>query len=176
MFSMLRSILLLLFAFGLVAHADAQEAWFKRGHGVAPSARKAYICHGYTCRIVSLVYFSDADIARIAGPLANGVPNADAERQAISHAVQAFETIVGARIGTANDLPKMQVGRPADGQMDCIDEATNTTSLLMLLAKHGYLRHHTVEAPSARGFFIDLRYPHATAVPDGYEHRREVGG
>ena len=32
------------------------------------------------------------------------------------------------------------------------------------LPGHGYLRHHRVEAPSARGFFIDGRYPHATAV------------
>ena len=32
------------------------------------------------------------------------------------------------------------------------------------LESHGFLKHHRVEAPSARGYFIDLRYPHATAV------------
>ena len=48
--------------------------------------------------------------------------------------------------------------------MDCLDEATNTTSLLVLLAEHGYLKHHDVREPSARGFFFDGRYPHATAV------------
>ena len=78
--------------------------------------------------------------------------------------MQTFETIVGARIGTANDLPGMQFGQGTDDQMDCIDEATNTTGLLIFLASHGYLTHHTVEAPSARGFFVDGRYPHTTAV------------
>jgi hypothetical protein len=34
----------------------------------------------------------------------------------------------------------------------------------MLLEKRGLLKYHGVEAPSARGFFIDGRYPHATAV------------
>jgi hypothetical protein len=48
--------------------------------------------------------------------------------------------------------------------MDCIDEATNTTSLLLLLADKGFLKHHAVREPAARGFFLDGRYPHATAV------------
>jgi hypothetical protein len=58
----------------------------------------------------------------------------------------------------------MQFGQGKPDQMDCIDEATNTTSLLVLLAAHGYLRHHQVEEPASRGFFLDGRYPHATAV------------
>jgi hypothetical protein len=28
----------------------------------------------------------------------------------------------------------------------------------------GYLKHHEVLEPTARGFFLDGRYPHATAV------------
>ena len=110
------------------------------------------------------VRFGPADIATIAGSLAEGVPDGAAEREAISRSVQQFETIVGARTGTASDLPGMQFGKGTDDQMDCIDEATNTTSLLMFLASHGLLRHHKVEEPSARGFFLDGRYPHATAV------------
>jgi hypothetical protein len=155
----------ILFAALAFAHAaEAQEGWFKRGHGQAPTSSRAYVCHGYTCRIVTPVDFSARQIARIAGSLATGTRDAAAERAAISHAVQVFEEIVGGRIGTANDLPKMQFGQAADDQMDCIDEATNTTSLLMLLEKRGLLKHHRVEPPSARGFFIDGRYPHATAV------------
>ena len=100
----------------------------------------------------------------MAGKLAKGVTDAAAERDQVSKTVQVFEAIVGARIGTSADLPKMQFGRGGDDQMDCIDEATNTTSLLMLLVQNGYLKHHKVEPPSARGFFLDGRYPHATAV------------
>jgi hypothetical protein len=54
--------------------------------------------------------------------------------------------------------------------MDCIDEATNTTSVLLVAERRGLLRHHEVTSPVARGFFLDGRYPHATAV------LRETGG
>jgi hypothetical protein len=138
--------------------------WYGRGHGRPPAGDKVYVCHGYMCRIVTGVRFSAAEIATIAGALRTGADGGAAERAAISNGVQIFEKIVGARIGTASDRPKMQFGRGTSDQMDCIDEATNTSSFLMFLAEHGYLNHHRVEEPTARGFFVDLRYPHATAV------------
>jgi len=161
---MSRSLLGLVFVLGLTSAASAQKAWYANGHGVFPTERTAYVCHGYTCRIVTPVHFSAADVALIAGSLVGGTPDAAAERRALAKSDQVFEQIVGARIGTSSDLPAMQFGKPADDQLDCIDEATNTTSLLLLLSQNGYIKHHKVEAPSARGFFLDLRYPHATAV------------
>ncbi len=143
--------------------AQARD-WFDIRGVPPPEPDRIHVCHGYTCRIATPVYFSDGDIARIAGSLGTGAPDAQTERAAVAQAVQIFEELVGARIGTANDLPKMQFGQGAPDQLDCIDEATNTTALLRLLAYHGYLRHHSVREPSARGFFIDGRYPHATAV------------
>jgi hypothetical protein len=140
------------------------EDWFSRGHGREPTKDTVYVCHGYTCRIVTPVRFSPDELLRIAGGLTEVAADAAAERDNVSLAVQTFEAIVGERIGTSADLPKMQFGRGADDQMDCIDEATNTTALLMMLAKNNYLAHYKVEPPSARGFFLDLRYPHATAV------------
>ena len=47
------------------------------------------------------------------------------------------------------------------GQTDCIDEATNTTTLLIYLERKGLLRHHHVRRPESRGAFL---YAHATAV------------
>jgi hypothetical protein len=138
--------------------------WFDVRGVPPPEANRVHICHGYTCRIATPVRLGDADIRRIAGRLHAGVASAADERKAVSAAVQVFEQIVGQRIGTSGDLPKMQFGQGTADQMDCIDEATNTTALLRLLASHGYLRHHTVREPVARGFFLDGRYPHATAV------------
>ena len=149
----------------LVAADSAMAVdWFSRGHGRAPDADHVYVCHGYTCRMVSPVSLSPSQIALIAGDLGRGTADAKAERDAISGAVQRFERLVGAKIGTGNDLAGMQFGQGNPGQMDCIDEATNTTSLLVFLAAHGYLKHHMVEEPASRGFFLDGRYPHATAV------------
>jgi hypothetical protein len=148
---------------GLATAAHADD-WYSRGHGRAPTKDQVFVCHGYTCRIVTPVRLDSAALAKIAGNLVKGAADATAERAELSKAVQKFETIVGARVGTSNDLPGMQFGKGTADQMDCIDEATNTTSLLIFLASQGFLKHHKVGAPSARGFFIDGRYPHATAV------------
>lgn len=161
---LIRLILFLGYLSVFSAASAAAVEWYGRGHGRAPNGDKVYVCHGYGCRIVAPVRFGPADVARIAGPLAHGTTDAAAERDALSGAVQRFEMSVGARIGTAGDRAGMQFGQGTPGQMDCIDEATNTTSLLIFLAEQGYLRHHRVEEPSARGFFLDGRYPHATAV------------
>jgi len=50
------------------------------------------------------------------------------------------------------------------GQMDCLDTTANVTSLLLVLEARGLLAHHQVEAPQSRGFFLDGRWPHYTAV------------
>lgn len=50
------------------------------------------------------------------------------------------------------------------GQMDCIDEATNTTSLLAYAQSQGWLKFYRVKHPASRGFFLDGKYPHASAV------------
>ena len=50
------------------------------------------------------------------------------------------------------------------GQFDCIDSSRNTTSLLLVLDQLKLLRYHDVDVPVARGFLIDGRYPHVTAV------------
>jgi hypothetical protein len=148
----------------IASHGFAAPDWFAE-HGVTPpKGERVYICHGYTCRIVTPVTLTAAELAAISEPLKVKLADAGAERQAISEAVQSFEKLVGKRVGTAADLPGMQFGSNRPDQMDCIDEATNTTSLLMLLASRGHLRHHRVLQPAGRGFFLDGRYPHATAV------------
>ena len=62
------------------------------------------------------------------------------------------------------DLPRAAVAGQQKGQMDCIDESTNTDTLLRYLAERGLLKYHKVERKASRGNFIDGRYPHFTAV------------
>src|SRR4051794_30220149 len=112
----------------LVAAPDFAAAdWYGAGHGRAPAGLRVYICHGYGCRIVTPVQFSQAEFRAIAAPL-RGVGSAAKERAALSRADQTFEKIVGRHVGTAHDLARTQIGQAAADQMDCIDEATNTTS------------------------------------------------
>ena len=151
--------------FSLVAVSPAFAIdWFDQRGVPPPELDRIYICHAYTCRMTTPVRFSEGDLALLTEPLAVPAVDAAAERAAVGKVEQIFEVIVGERIGTSKDLPKMQFGQGSAGQLDCIDEATNTTGLLRFLDAHGLLHHHRVLQPVARGWFIDLRYPHATAV------------
>jgi hypothetical protein len=162
--TMLRKSRFILCLAAALAGGQAHAVDLFERHGRAPAGDRVFICHGYSCRIVTPVSLSAVEIGRILAPLQETLADAEAERQALSRSIAAFEQVVGLRVGTSGDLPAMQFGGGRDDQMDCIDEATNTTSLLLFLDERGALTHHKVLPPTARGFFFDGRYPHATAV------------
>ncbi|WP_244642384.1 hypothetical protein [Phyllobacterium sp. 628] len=96
--------------------------------------------------------------------MAGGRKSAEAERTAIRRAVQIFELRSTQVIGVA-DRPRMEFGKAREkGQMDCVDESTNTDHFLRYLQAFRLLRFHTVADRDARGSFFDGRYPHFTAV------------
>ncbi|WP_246637843.1 hypothetical protein [Nitratireductor kimnyeongensis] len=101
---------------------------------------------------------------RLAAIMASGKASAKAERAAVSKAVRYFETMATGVLGVRDGAKSAPGGARVYGQMDCIDESRNTRTLLRYLQRHGLLRHHVVQRNSARGFFLDVRYPHATAV------------
>ena len=144
----------------LSSHGD----WYEARSAPPPAGNRVYVCHGYGCRYTTPVTFSEAELATITAPLQATLADPGQERAALALSVQAFEEIVGRRVGTGSDRGKTQIGGGDKSQMDCIDEATNTTSLLLMLESRGALRRHKVMHPVARGFFLDGRYPHATAV------------
>jgi hypothetical protein len=76
------------------------------------------------------------------------------ERRAIANAIGWMERRVAPAVGTARDRPSMDFRGSGDrSQQDCVDEATNTTSYLLVLARHGLIRHHAVERPFAKDNF-----------------------
>jgi hypothetical protein len=144
----------------LSSHGD----WFEERNARMPIGNKLFICHAFTCARTTPVLLGEAEIAQISKPFRSPIGSAKREREAVSDAVQIFEMIIGQRIGTSGDRGGLDIGGGDPSQMDCIDEATNTTSLLLLLSEKGILKYHAVARPVARGFFLDGRYPHATAV------------
>lgn len=125
---------------------------------------RIYVCHGFDCRRKTRYDISRADRARYASIMAAGRKSPAAERNAIARAEMFFEERAARAIG-ARDGPASSIGQTARaGQMDCIDESTNTHSLLRYLAKNGWLKFHEVLPNVSRGFFADGRYPHSTAV------------
>ncbi|CAN0656162.1 hypothetical protein R2G56_00570 [Nitratireductor aquimarinus] len=130
----------------------------------AAKAERIYLCSGYGCVYKKSMNLGAAAKQRLAAIMAGGRSSASAERSAISKAVRYFETLATQTMGVRDDAKSGPGGARVYGQMDCIDESRNTRTLLTYLQRHGLLHHHTVRRNAARGFFIDIRYPHATAV------------
>lgn len=128
------------------------------------NAARLIVCHGFDCRRQTPLHLSSADSGRFSAIMAGGAASAKAERAAISSAVRYFEERAGQTIGV-RDEPKSTIAQSGRiGQMDCIDESTNTRTLLLYLESRGLLKHHRVQRNVTRGFFADGRYPHSTAV------------
>jgi hypothetical protein len=85
------------------------------------------------------------------------------ERAAIAATVRNMETAVGQLTGSDQDKGGNLAGFGRPGQMDCIDESTNTTTYLRMLTESGLLKFHTVQDRVTRfGLFVGV--PHTTAV------------
>lgn len=125
---------------------------------------RIYVCSGFNCHFKTRLDLGAADAGRFAQIMAAGVASAQAERAAIANSVQYYEKRAGQAIGVIDDGKSVFGASGELGQMDCIDESTNTRSLLLYLERRGLLKHHVVLSNVSRGFFIDGRYPHSTAV------------
>lgn len=130
---------------------------------VDPVPASFSVCHGHTCTVVSTVGLDDGQWNSIARLFAAPAANPQQERGQIAAAIALFETIVGKLTGTAGDRPRNGYDRDWESQMDCIDESTNTTSYLKMLAHGGLLKWHAVEDRVTRSTF-SLFFPHTTAV------------
>lgn len=140
-------------------------SWYGAHNGVAPKGDRIYVCHAFGCARKTPFDFSGRQLAVMKRMFAAGKASPEAERKAVARVIAWSEQQIGPVVGSSKDVGGYDLHNSGvPGQMDCIDEATNTTSVLLVAAAHGYLRHHTVASPVARGFFLDGRYPHATAV------------
>lgn len=150
---------------GCVAqHRGDPALWFAERDAVMPRGNRVSVCHAFGCQLKTTMAFTAQDISQMS-MLVGEPANAEAERAAVARLIAWAETRVAPRVGSANDeggLDIRNAGTP--GQMDCIDEAANTTSYLLVAQHNGLLSHHHVGRPVARGYFLDMRYPHATAV------------
>lgn len=148
----------------LSQHTRAPSAWFDDREAVLPRGTTVSVCHAFGCQLKTSFAFSGADVRRMRRML-RGARTPAAERRAVARLIAWAEKRVAPKVGSGGDVGGLDLhnaGKP--GQMDCIDEAANTTSYLMVAAASGLLRHHTIASPVARGYFLDGRYPHATAV------------
>lgn len=134
-----------------------------------PKGNTVYVCHAYGCKLQTRFRFTDDDVAALTN-LMEKTRTGDTpheERRAIAYAVGWMERRTGEVIGTKADRPGMDFAASGDPtQQDCVDEATNTTSYLIVLQNNKLLRHHTVGTPFAKENLLRgvAGWPHWTAV------------
>lgn len=112
-----------------------------------PTDAQFQICHAYTCRARTYVPITAQFVTEL-GNVFGTVKTAQQERDAISRAVVLFENMVGSKIGTSQDRRGWDVfGSDDRTQMDSVDEAINTTSLILFLHDQNMVHYHNVQGP-----------------------------
>jgi hypothetical protein len=126
-----------------------------------PSPDNYSICYNNGCAdfaFISLTNEQWLSVEELFLPLAS---NAEQEREQIKIAIALLEFYGGEQSITYRDQAKNSLAIGPQGQLDCIDEATNSTVYLRLLANAGLLQFHQQSSRTSRGGLIS---PHNTAT------------
>jgi len=118
-----------------------------------PDGNTVHVCSAYGCKQQTRFRFTDADMTELRSIMKKNAKDQSAaeERRAVAYAIGWIENRVGKQIGTDKDREGMDFAASGDPtQQDCVDEATNTTSYLLVLQNNGLLKHHTVGTPFAK--------------------------
>lgn len=132
-----------------------------------PKLNSFDVCFGGGCAEIRRISISEQEWAEVEAVFASNSYDtklkAAFERKQISEAVGLLEKIVGAKIGTTSDRAGTFNNSNFPGQLDCNDEAINTTTYIRLMQYYGLIKLHEAEDMRTRSFFFN-GWPHTTAV------------
>jgi hypothetical protein len=122
------------------------------------------VCSEYNCSTKHWISLSDTEWSQVRSIFEPVALDAGDERERIRGAVAMIETLVGPKAGTDIDRAGAAIFTlDKQGQLDCIDEAYNTTTYLRLLDADNLIRFHEIGEPARRGYIFN-RWPHNTAT------------
>lgn len=123
-------------------------------HMVSADTLRLDVCYNYGCKDKSSIVLSEKDMDLLRSMFYH-LGSAEDERASIRQAIASMEQIAGRYLPTVNDVAgNYQTGMAESGQMDCIDESTNTTTYLEFLQQQGLLRWHVVEKRAFRAPYL----------------------
>lgn len=108
------------------------------------------ICYNYGCNRSALVRPAAGEWRTVINQFKPAARSAAEERQMIRRAIAVLEHIAGTQTPTFRDRGRNPIIDDWPGQMDCIDESTNTARYLDLLQSQGLFRWHSVAARAYR--------------------------
>jgi len=119
-----------------------------------PDIHHFSICHAQGCKKLEQLSLNQTEWRQINRHFESAAGSAHQERKQIAAAIAEFEQIIGVKTGTSQDKAGLFEHMGSPGQLDCIDESTNTSSYLRILQKQGLLKWHEPMDHGTRGFFI----------------------
>ena len=162
----------LVFLLGTGVALDCRADVFTRADIITdPDPTQFTVCYNNGCASLARLKLSAEQWQSIRALFAPPADTAAGEREQIRTAIALFETIVGPMTGTSGDKGGTFAGFGESGQMDCIDESTNTTIYLLMLKKYGLLRWHNVADRATRWSLFS--WPHTTAVIEERANKQE---
>lgn len=120
------------------------------------------VCHDLSCHRVSEVSLNQSEWQQVRLLFEPQADSAQTERLQIKQAVALLEQLVGQKTGTGGDHAKNLLTGSRQGQLDCIDEATNTSVYLRMMESEGLLHWHQSAPRTSRGPLTG-QAPHNTA-------------
>lgn len=118
------------------------------------------LCHGFSCSMRTPVNLEESMWREIVAGFKNPAATPEQEREKIAEAIALIERYVTVKVGLRPDLGRAETFEGDQSQMDCIDEAVNTSRYLRFLDESGAFVWHKAADPVHRGYFVDGIYPH----------------
>ena len=147
-------------------NAEAAVSDISRIYKSPVSLKQFEVCQGGGCAVsqtVSLTANEWQKVEAIFVTKPQEIISAESERKNIALAIGVLEGLIGEKTGTSSDRAGTFDNSDYAGQMDCNDEAINTTTYIRLMQQQGLLKWHVVEDMRTRNFFFN-GWPHTTAV------------
>ena len=129
-----------------------------------PTPSDFSVCHSHGCSKVVPTALSRDQWASVTAFLETPSNSAGDERRQLVMAIAQMEKVVGAEVGTSQDLGGNMAGFGQKYQLDCVDEMTNTGTYLTMFNKEGLLRFHTPERRVTQSFFGRSFWTHTVAT------------
>ena len=112
------------------------------------------ICYNYSCSRSAHVRLDFEEWNKVIDQFKPTARTPAEERQMIRRAIGLLEQIAGEQTPTWRDRGRNPIVDEWPGQMDCIDESTNTARYLELFQGRGLLRWHAVVERAYRAPFM----------------------
>jgi len=121
------------------------------------------ICYSHGCRQSAVINLTENEWNTVRQVFSSEPENPSQERDSIAQAMSILETIVGKRTGTDGDIGGSFPGTFRNKQLDCKDEALNTSLYLTMMIEDGLITFHELVRYAYRGYFVK-GWPHQATV------------